>query len=139
MRKGLTILMMAVLLMTAAIVPAQAAVIPGEVVAPMAMYHQEAKASLSISSAGIAEAEGRITGLAGTTTKCSISLYLQRYEDGDWEDIAMWTDSANAVSLTLTRPLGVDSGYKYRARAICYAYSGNKMEYVTKYSMEISY
>ena len=139
MRKGLTILMMAVLLMTAVIGPAQAAVVPGEVVAPMAMYHKSAGASLNISASGNATAGGTITGIPGTTTKCSITLYLQRYEDGDWEDVAMWTDSANAVSLTLTRPLGVDSGYKYRTKAICYAYSGSQMEYVTKYSSEIIY
>ncbi|MBR1989084.1 MAG: hypothetical protein IJ987_01325 [Firmicutes bacterium] len=139
MRKSLTILMMAVMIMTAAIVPAQAAVIPGEEIAPMAMYHHEANATLTISSSGMAEAKGQITGWIGTTTKCSITLYLQRYENGDWEDVAMWTDTANGSSLTLTRTLGVDSGYKYRAKAICYAYSGSQMEYVTRYSSEVYY
>lgn len=136
MRK-LTILMMTVLLIAMAVMPAQAAVVPGEEIMPMAMYYRVANASLYISSSGIAEAEGEITGITGTTTKCSITLYLQRYENGNWVDVAMWTDSANTVSLALTRSLGVDSGYKYRAKAICYAYSGSQMEYVTRYSSEI--
>ena len=138
MRK-LTILMMSVLLIAMAVIPAQAAVVPSEEIMPMAMYYRVANASLYISSSGIAEAEGEITGITGTTTKCSITLYLQRYENGNWTDIAMWTDSANAVSLALTRSLGVDSGYTYRAKAICYAYSGSQMEYVTRYSSEVRY
>ena len=139
MKKLFTIAMMVSLLLTVAVMPAQAAVVPGEQIMPMAMYYRDARATLSISSVGIASAEGKITGIAGTTTSCSISLYLQRYENGDWEDVAMWTDSANAVSLTLTKPLAVDSGYKYRAKAICYAYSGSQMEYVTRYSSEVYY
>lgn len=138
MRK-LTILMMTVLLVAAAIMPAQAAMIPEEEISPMAMYYRNAFTDLTISGAGIAEAESTISGITGTTTKCSITLYLQRYEDGDWEDVAMWTDTANSSSLTLVRTLGVDSGYTYRAKAICYAYSGSQMEYVTRYSSEVRY
>ena len=139
MKKLLKIAIMVSLLLTVAVMPAQAAVVPDEQIMPMAMYHQEANASLYISSSGTAEAEGAITGLSGTTTKCSITLYLQRYENGSWRDVAMWTDSANTTSLTITRNLGVDSGYKYRVKAICYAYSGSQMEYVTRYSLEIWY
>ena len=138
MRK-LTILVMTMLLIAVTIMPAQAAMIPDEEIAPMAMYYKSAGASLNISAGGTANAGGTITGILGTTTKCSISLYLQRYENGSWADVAMWTDSADSSSLTLTRTLGVDSGYKYRAKAICYAYSGSQMEYVTKYSAEVYY
>ena len=138
-KKFVTILMVAVLITSMSVMPVQAAVIPVEEIAPMAMYYKSAGASLNISTGGTATAGGTITGIPGTTTKCSITLYLQRYEDGDWEDVAMWTDSANAVSLTLTKPLSVDSGYTYRAKAVCYAYSGNQMEYVTRYSSEVYY
>ena len=139
MKKLLAITMMVSLLLTLAIMPAQAAVVPEPDVELMALYYRNAGATLSISSSGNATCTGKIEGIAGTTTSCSISLYLQRYENGDWEDVAMWTDSANVVSLTLTRPLGVDSGYKYRTKAVCYAYSGSQMEYTTRYSSEVWY
>ena len=139
MKKLLVITMMISLLFTLTIMPAQAAVVPVPDVELMALYYRNAGATLSISGSGNATCTGKIEGIVGTTTSCSISLYLQKYENGGWEDVAMWTDSANAVSLTLTKPLGVDSGYKYRTKAICYAYSGSQMEYVTKYSSEIYY
>lgn len=139
MKKLLAITMMVSLLLTLAIMPAQAAVVPEPDAELMALYYRNAGATLSISASGNATCTGKIEGIEGTTTSCSISLYLQRYENGDWEDVAMWTDSASAVSLTLTRPLGVDSGYKYRTKAICYAYSGSQMEYTTRYSSEVRY
>lgn len=139
MKKLLAITMMVSLLLTLAIMPAQAAVVSAPDVELMALYYRNAGATLSISGGGNATCTGKIEGIVGTTTSCSISLYLQKYENGDWEDVAMWTDSANSVSLTLTRSLGVDSGYKYRTKAICYAYSGSKMEYVTRYSSEVRY
>ena len=139
MKKLLAIAMMVSLLFTLAIMPAQAAVVPEPDAELMALYYRNAGATLSISASGNATCTGKIEGIEGTTTSCSISLYLQRYENGDWEDVAMWTDSASAVSLTLTRPLGVDSGYKYRTKAICYAYSGSQMEYTTRYSSEVYY
>ncbi|MBE5851991.1 MAG: hypothetical protein E7299_03420 [Lachnospiraceae bacterium] len=139
MKKLLAIAMMVCLLFTLAIMPAQAAEVPAPDAELMALYYRNAGATLSISASGNATCTGKIEGIEGTTTSCSISLYLQRYENGDWEDVAMWTDSANVVSLTLTRPLGADSGYKYRTKAVCYAYSGSQMEYTTRYSSEVWY
>lgn len=136
-RKLLAVCMMTVLLVASA-VPAYAA-LPEDEIGLMAEYHSSADASLSISSSGVATAKGFIIGILGTTTKTTVHLYLQRYEDGEWVDVDDWTLSQNTVSTTLTETKSVDKGYKYRAKASCYAYSGSDYERVIKYSSEISY
>ena len=136
-RKLITVCMMAVLLVAAA-VPAYAA-LPEDEIGLMAEYHSAASATLSISSSGVATAKGSIVGILGTTTKTTVHLYLQRYEDGEWVDVDDWILSQNTVSSTLTETKSVDKGYKYRAKASCYAYSGSDYERVIRYSSEIMY
>lgn len=136
-RKLITVCMMAVLLVAAA-VPAYAA-LPEDEIGLMAEYHSGASATLSISSKGVATAKGSIVGVIGTTTKTTVHLYLQRYEDGEWVDVDDWILSQNTVSSTLTETKSVDKGYKYRAKASCYAYSGSDYERVIRYSSEIMY
>ena len=136
-RKLITVCMMAVLLVAAA-VPAYAA-LPEDEIGLMAEYHSAASATLSISSSGVATAKGSIVGILGTTTKTTVHLYLQRYEDGEWVDVDDWILSQNTVSSTLTETESVDKGYKYRAKASCYAYSGSDYERVIKYSSEMTY
>ena len=136
-RKLITVCMMAVLLVAAA-VPAYAA-LPEDEIGLMAEYHSAASATLSISSSGVATAKGSIVGILGTTTKTTVHLYLQRYEDGEWVDVDDWILSQNTVSSTLTETKSVDKGYKYRAKASCYAYSGSDYERVIKYSSEMTY
>ncbi len=106
---------------------------------PWALYYSYASAKLSIASGGTATITGSITGIPGTTTKTTVHLYLQQYKNGDWEDVDDWLDSGETVSRTLTKSKSVEKGYKYRAKASCYAYSGTKCEHVTKYSAEVNY
>lgn len=73
------------------------------------------------------------------TTKTTVHLYLQKYEDGEWVDIADWISSNNSVNTTLVKTKSVDKGYTYRAKASCYAYSGSAYENVVRYSSEITY
>ena len=87
----------------------------------------------------VAEATGKIVGLTGVTTKTTVHLYLQKYEDGEWVDIADWISSNNSVNTTLVKTKSVDKGYTYRAKASCYAYSGSAYENVVRYSSEITY
>ena len=136
-RNLIAVCMMAVLLVITA-VPAYAA-FPDDEIGLMAEYYSSAKASLTISSSGKAEVTGKIVGILGTTTKTTVHLYLQRYEDGEWVDVGDWILSQNTVSTTLTETKSVDKGYKYRAKASCYAYSGSDYERVIKYSPEINY
>lgn len=105
----------------------------------MALYYRSASATLGISSNGVAEVRGDIKGIIGTTTKTTVHLYLQQYENGDWVDVDDWLDSDETVNRTLTKQVTVEKGFKYRAKASCYAYSGTKCEHVTKYSAEVSY
>ena len=133
-----TVCLMISLLIIFSVMPSYAAVREPDV-EPMALYYLSAQASISISSNGTAEAIGKITGIAGVTTKTTVHLYLQQYKNGKWVDIGDWLDSGETVNRTLTKQNTVEKGYKYRAKASCYAYSGTKSEHVTKYSAEVYY
>ncbi len=122
-----------------AITPVSAAVDPGESAGLMAEYYFSASAGLTISSSGMAEAKGKLTGLTGVTTKTTVHLYLQRYKDGKWENVDDWLSTGETVNRSLTKSKQVIKGYKYRAKASCYAYSGTKYEHVTKYSSAVNY
>jgi hypothetical protein len=138
MKKKLFVLCMVVCLLVTISVPAYAA-LPEPGIEPMAEYHFSSKASLTISSSGVAEATGKIVGLTGVTTKTTVHLYLQRYENGEWVDIDDWISSNNTVNTTLVKTKTVAKGYTYRAKASCYAYSGSAYENVVRYSSEIKY
>ena len=138
MKKKIFVLCMVESLLVTISVPAYAA-LPAPGIEPMAEYHFSSKASLTISSGGVAEATGKIVGLTGVTTKTTVHLYLQRYEDGEWVDIADWISSNNSVNTTLVKTKSVDKGYTYRAKASCYAYCGSDYERVIRYSAEIDF
>ncbi len=104
----------------------------------MSTYYRSANAFLNISG-GEATAKGNIYGYAGVTTKTTVHLYLQRYKDGKWENVDDWLSTGETVNRSLTKSKQVTKGYKYRAKASCYAYSGTKYEHVTKYSTAVSY
>ena len=126
-------------LMIAAVMPSYGAVKDGTDIGLMALYHTSAKVTLSISPTGISTATGEITGILGTTTKTTVHLYLQQYKDGKWIDVNDWLVSNASVSTFVSKSVSVEKGYKYRAKASCYAYAGSKSEHVTKYSAEVSY
>ena len=71
----------------ATIVPAYAVVESGGEISPHALYYRNASASLSISSSGMASLTSEIAGIVGTTTKTTVHMYLQKYEDGDWVEV----------------------------------------------------
>ena len=125
-------------LMITAVIPAYGALKDGPDASTMALYYRNADAGLSITN-GNAEADGSITGVAGTTTKTTVHLYLQQYKDGKWIDVNDWLVSNASVSTFVSKSVSVEKGYKYRAKASCYAYAGSKSEHVTKYSAEVSY
>ena len=106
---------------------------------PLAQYYFSVSASLTISSSGLAKPSGSIMGIAGTTTKTTVHLYLQRYEDGDWVDVDDWLVSNNSATTSAAGSKQVEKGYKYRAKASCYAYCGSDYERVIRYSSEIYY
>lgn len=103
-----------------------------------AANYLSASASISVSN-GTATCAGKIKGIIGTTTKTSVYLYLQKYTNGTWVNVADWASSGNTVNRTLSQTKSVSKGYKYRSKAVCYAYAGTKSEKVIKYSNTVSY
>lgn len=103
-----------------------------------AINYSSASASISVSG-NRATSSGKIWGISGKTTKTSIHLYLQKYANGVWVNVDDWTSSGNTVNRTISKTKNISKGYKYRSKAICYAYAGTKSEKVTKYSRVISY
>lgn len=92
-----------------------------------------AEATLAISGNSL-QVVGRIGGKPKVTTKTSIHLYLQQYRGTNWVNISNWISTGDTVSRTLSKTCLVEKGYKYRAKAVCYAYVGSNCEKTTKYS-----
>lgn len=105
---------------------------------PMASNYKSATVNLNIQN-GTATIRGNLTGINGVTTKATVHLYLQQYSNDEWKDYADWLASDTGVDCVVVKTISVPKGYKYRAKASCYAYNGAKSEHITKYSSQISY
>ena len=134
MKRTITALLVACVLLFSSISVASAAIFGS--VAPMAANYLDAEARLKIVS-GTATVSGNMNGKMGITTKVTIHLYLQQYKNGKWTDYDDWLESKNGTGLTVSKTVTVPTGYKYRAKASCYAYAGNNCEHVVKYSGEV--
>ena len=73
-------------------------------------------------------------GIHGVTTKVTIHLYLQQYSNGRWVNYDDWLETNEGISCTVSKTV---TGYKYRAKASCYAYAGSDYEHIVKYSKEV--
>lgn len=104
-----------------------------------ALNYNNASTTISISDSGTATVNGRITGLAGRTTKMTLTLYLQKYENGSWKNVTSWQKESITNLLTLTKTKAVTSGYKYRTKASFYAYAGTNSEHFTLHSSQVTY
>lgn len=134
MKRIIGVLLMTCLLTFSTVAIASASIFDS--VTPMDENYGGAYAKLRITS-GEANISAAITGKAGKTTKVTIHLYLQQYKNGKWTDYDDWLESKNGTSLTVSKTVTVPTGYKYRAKASCYAYAGNNCEHVVKYSGEV--
>ena len=94
----------------------------------------------------ISDASAVLT-LSGNTATCttilssksakslSITMKLQKYSGGSWENVATWTTSdSSGTTLTLKKSKSISTG-KYRVKSICKCGS----ESVTKYSSTKTY
>ncbi len=133
MRRFFAICLAISLILTMTIVSVEA-----QDVSPIADNYRTANATISISN-GVANVSGSMQGIRGRTTKVTVHLYLQQYSDGEWIDYDDWLESVEGTSCTVNKNVAVPSGYKYRAKASCYAYAGSKCEHITKYSKTVSY
>lgn len=134
MKKLIAVLFIACVLIFSTVTVASASM--SDSIAPMAENYVNAYANLRITS-GEADISAVVNGKIGITTKVTIHLYLQQYKNGKWVDYDDWLKSENTVRLSLTKTIPVPAGYKYRAKASCYAYAGSQSEHVTKYSGEV--
>ena len=107
-------------------------------IVPMSTYYRSAYSKNDISTNGTVTIKGSITGYRGTTTKTSVHLYLQKYTNKQWSNVANWTLTTNSSSCALSKSKTVSKG-KYRSKAVCTAYAGTKSEKITKYSTAITY
>lgn len=89
----------------------------------MSENYSYANAGLTIDN-GKATADGILQGIPGKTDKVTVHLYLQQYKNGEWVNCDDWLKSEEAASCSLSRTVTVTKGYKYRAKASCYAYAG---------------
>lgn len=89
--------------------------------------------SLSLSD-GVAKCSASVTGYSSNTYSVSIYMYLQKYSNGTWSNIASWSDSADDYTLSIYKTKTVSSG-RYRLKASYYAQNEN----IVKYSAEQVY
>ena len=100
-------------------------------------YTSTVSTTLTISNTGVAKPRAVITGFPGTTTKLSVTMYLQKYSNGSWETIQSWSSSTTLNSLTLTKSKVVSKG-KYRTHAVFKAYRNSSSEQIVKNSGTVS-
>lgn len=82
-------------------------------IAPCFVYTKKVTASLSISS-GIATCQGTAQAIS-SDNRASLTVKLQRLENGSWITIATWTNSAqNGAQASVVETKGISTGYEYR-------------------------
>jgi len=101
-------------------------------------YTSTVSTTLTISNAGVAKPRAVITGLPGTTTKLSATMYLQKYSGGSWQTVQSWSDSSTTNSLALSKSKTVAHG-KYRTHTVFKAYRNSKSEQIIKNSGTVTY
>lgn len=104
----------------------------------MSDNYRTASADLDICN-GTATVRGSLNGIPGTTTKVTVHLYLQQYKNGEWINYGDWLQSEDSIRCSITKTISVTKGYKYRAKASCYAYSVYNSEHIIKYSSASTY
>lgn len=91
-----------------------------------------------IISGGQAICESSLTGYSGTTTKVTITMYLEKKTLWWWSTEASWSDTFYSYYGTLSKAFAVKGG-TYRVRTVYVVYCGNENETVTGYSSEVKY
>lgn len=101
-------------------------------------YTSTVSTTLTISNTGVAKPRAVITGLPGTTTKLSATMYLQKYSGGSWQTVQSWSDSSTSNSLSMSKNQTVSHG-KYRTHTVFKAYHNSSSETITKNSGTVTY
>ena len=133
MRKGLCIIICALLLMSCSVCvfadevePRAMPVAPG--ISPMMEYIARSSAKISADENGLATINCQVYGYMGTTTRVEIVAELQRYVGGRWVTIRTFTAESNSHRVTLSETYSLTAGYSYRVQATVTAHSGADVE-----------
>lgn len=89
-------------------------------------YIDTGSSRLSISN-GVASVSSTVTGQS-MVTKTGLTVRLQRYSGGRWENIQAWTTSSNSKACMLSRTYSVSKGYSYRLLTTLEAYMNSSSE-----------
>lgn len=141
MRKGImsiAVSMFVLLIPCFAFADAELDVPVGDEIVEEYSYTSTVSTTLSISDAGTAKPRAVITGLPGTTTKLSATMYLQKYSNGSWQTVQSWSSSTASNSLTLSKSKAVSHG-KYRTHTVFKAYHNSNSEQIVKNSGTVTY
>lgn len=94
---------------------------------PRNTYVKFCGTSLSIQG-NTAQCNASVTGYSTNTNNVSIYMYLQKYSNGSWVNIASWNGSAAYYTMSLNRTATISQG-TYRVKASCYAQGENVVRY----------
>ncbi len=101
---------------------------------PQYLYTNTASTELAKSGSKSIYYKGSASGNS-SATKVSIYVYLQRYNNGLWENVDVVNNSVSGKNLTVSDTYSsAAKGGKYRTEAHIYVYSGSKYEYIEVFS-----
>jgi len=87
--------------------------------------------SFDITDSGKAIVESALS--ARDCDEVRISMYLQRYEDGEWTVVKHWAETRSGTSMLLSKEWYVVKGYQYRMKCYGYVYSDDTLVESTTY------
>lgn len=108
------------------------------IITPFYTYIISVYSNLSISS-GVAAVSAQITANRNSTNKVYISMTLQRKNSsGSWSDVKSWSSTFNNYTGSLSKTHSISKG-TYRVKGSFTAYTSNRSETATLYSVEKTY
>ena len=88
------------------------------VVEPQYKYADDIQAYISITGSK-ATVTGKIVPIGSTETrKASVTVYLQRKENGKWHSLDSWSGSATNATARASGSKTIERGYEYRALSV---------------------
>jgi len=93
-------------------------------------YLHNASIKISISPLGVATINAIVGGYQGITSTIDVSVYLQKYVDGGWQNMpgANWSETFRYLHGCFAVAHQVTSGHLYRGYAIINAHCGDLCE-----------
>lgn len=81
--------------------------------------------SFDITDSGKAIVESALS--ARDCDEVRISMYLQRYENGQWTNVKHWAETRSGLSMLLSKKWYITKGYQYRMKSYGYVYSNGQV------------